>query len=349
MQVKLTTAASGSRSAVSTERTEAAWLPIERTDADQLSYEDFLSRYMHANRPVVISGVASDWAAMRTWTPENLKQRFGSQPVAVGYERNMPFDTFIDQVLESSPDKPGPYMYRSFLHEVLPELLPDVMPQNKYAFARRYASPLMPEKWRRPDGYLKLLIGGVGSKFPVMHYDGENSHAVITQIYGDKEFVVFPPDDGQYLYARKAFPNHSAVDDPIMQDRERWPLLAQAQPYRAVLKPGDMIFVPARWWHAARALSTSISVCTNTLDPSNWAGFQSEVVEEQAKTSQRKASQLKRRLTRIDKVLSRLERFQKRSTGLARALRFPAAIAPISAEGTPDPSRKQLRIRIPTA
>ncbi len=349
MQVKLNTAAPALRAVVPADRTEAAWLPIERIDADQLSYEDFLSRYMHANRPVVISGVASDWAAMRTWTPENLKQRFGSQPVAVGYERNMPFDTFIDQVLESSPDKPGPYMYRSFLHEVLPELLPDVMPQNKYAFARRYASPLMPEKWRRPDGYLKLLIGGVGSKFPVMHYDGENSHAVITQIYGDKEFVVFPPDDGQYLYARKAFPNHSAVDDPIMQDRERWPLLAQAQPYRAVLKPGDMIFVPARWWHAARALSTSISVCTNMLDPSNWAGFQSEVVEEQAKTSQRKASQLKRRLTRIDKVLSRLERFQKRSTGLARALRFPAAIAPISAEGTPDPSRKQLRIRIPTA
>jgi hypothetical protein len=48
-------------------------------------------------------------------------------------------------------------------------------------------------------------------------------------------------------------------------------------------------------------------------------------------------------------VLTRLERFQKRSTGLARALRFPAAIAPISADGTPDPSRKQLRIRIPTA
>ena len=349
MQVKITTDAANARAAERGERIEAAWLPIERVAADQLSYEDFLSRYMHANRPVVISGVASDWAAMRTWTPENLKKRFGSQPVAVGYERNMPFDAFIDQVLESSPDKPGPYMYRSFLHEVLPELLPDVMPQNKYAFARRYASPLMPEKWRRPDGYLKLLIGGVGSKFPVMHFDGENSHAVITQIYGDKEFVVFPPEDGQYLYARKAFPNHSAVDDPVMQDRERWPLLAHAQPYRVVLKPGDMIFVPARWWHAARALSTSISVCTNMLDPSNWAGFQEEVVAEQAKTSPRKASQLKRRLTSVDKVLTRLERFQKRSFGLARALRFPAAIAPISAEGTPDPSRKQLRIRIPTA
>jgi hypothetical protein len=85
------------------------------------------------------------------------------------------------------------------------------------------------------------------------------------------------------------------------------------------------------------------------LDPSNWAGFQDEVVAEEAKSSSRKANRLQRRLTTIDKVLTRLERFQKRSTGLARALRFPAAIAPISADGTPDPSRKQLRIRIPTA
>jgi hypothetical protein len=331
------------------QRVEAPWLPIERTDGQTLSYDDFLARYAFRNRPVVITNVAGDWPAMRNWTPDYFKKRFGSKPVAIGYERNMPFDQFIDEVLDSSTEKPGPYMYRSFLHEVLPELLPDVMPQNRFAFPRRYASPLMPEQWRRPDGYLKLLIGGVGSKFPVMHFDGESAHAVITQIYGDKEFVVFPPEDSQYLYPRKAFPNHSSVDDPVLQDRERFPLLAKATLYRTVLKPGDMIFVPAHWWHAARALSTSISVCVNMLDSSNWTGFQREVVEEAAKkTSPDEARRLERRLTRVDKVLTRLERFQQKSPLLARALVVPAMVAPLSAETAPDPSRRQLHIRIPT-
>ncbi|MEJ8845368.1 cupin-like domain-containing protein [Variovorax rhizosphaerae] len=330
-------------------RTPAKWLPIERVDGAQLSYDDFLARYMHTNRPVVLTNVASDWPAMRNWTPEHFKKRFGSQPVAIGYDRNMPFDTFIDQVLESSPEKPGPYMYRSFLHEVLPELLPDVIPQNKFAFPRRYASPLMLEKWRRPDGYLKLLIGGVGSKFPVMHYDGENAHAAITEIYGDKEFIVYPPEDGQYLYPKKFFQNHSMVDDPVMMDLERFPLLAKATQYRTTLKPGDMIFVPAKWWHAARALSTSISVCTNMLDGSNWGGYVDEVATDEAKASPKRAKFVRRYLTVAGRVLDAMERLQRNSPALAKALVLPGILAPASAEVAPEPSRQQLNIRIPTS
>jgi hypothetical protein len=56
--------------AATRERTAAPWLPIERADGDSLSYDDFLVRYMHAIRPVVISNVGKGWAAMRKWTPE---------------------------------------------------------------------------------------------------------------------------------------------------------------------------------------------------------------------------------------------------------------------------------------
>jgi len=304
---------------------------------------------MHASRPVVISNVAPEWSAMRNWTPEHFRQRFGSKPVAIGYGRSMPFDQFIDEVLASSPEQPGPYMYRSFLHEVLPELLPDVIPQNKFAFARRYASPLMPEAWRRPDGYLKLLIGGVGSKFPVMHFDGENAHAAITQIHGDKEFLVYAPEDTPYLYPKKFFPNHSVVDDPVMQDLERFPLLARATQYRTTLRPGDMIFVPARWWHVARALSTSISVCTNMLDGSNWSGYVEEVAAHAASTSPRRGKFIRRYLKATGRVLDTLEGMQRSSPALARALVLPRVLAPVSAEVAPEPSRNRLRIRVPTS
>ncbi|WP_213959037.1 MULTISPECIES: cupin-like domain-containing protein [unclassified Variovorax] len=330
-------------------RTRAPWLPIERADAARLDYEDFLARYVHAGRPVVISNVASEWSAMRQWTPAHFKQRFGSKPVAIGYGRDMPFDKFIDEVAASSPEKPGPYMYRSFLHEVLPELLPDVIPQNKFAFPRRYASPLMPEKWRRPDGYLKLLVGGVGSKFPVMHFDGENAHAVITQVYGDKEFIVYAPEDTPNLYPKKFFHNHSLIDDPVMQDLERFPLLARATQYRTILNPGDMVFVPAKWWHVARALSTSISVCSNILDGSNWDDYVEDVAAQEAETSPRRGKLIRRYLKVTGRVLGKLEAVQHRSPALARALLLPRWLAPVSAEVAPEPSRAQLQIRIPTS
>lgn len=330
-------------------RVPAPSQPVEHVQSSDLDYQEFLVRYLHAGRPVVISNVAQDWVAMHTWTPEYFKQRFGSKPVAVGYDHTMPFDQFIDQVLASTAQQPGPYMYRSFLHEVLPELLPDVIPQNKFAFARRYASPLMPERWRRPDGYLKLLVGGVGSKFPVMHFDGEHAQAVITQIYGAKEFVMYAPEDGPYLYPKKFFPNHSMVDDPVSQDLSRFPLLAKATQYRTVLHPGDMVFVPAQWWHAARALTPSISVCTNMLDGSNWDGFVADIDAANDKRPMFQRKLTHRYLQASGKLLAALESFEQRMPGLARALVLPALMAPLSAEVAPEPSRRQLHIRIPTA
>ena len=348
MHIKTLSPDSTLRVSVFAGRTPASWQPVERIEAATLSYEDFLTRYMHAGKPVVVTGVSSDWPAMQRWTPEYFKQLFGSRPVAIGYERQMPFDQFVDEVLASSSDNPGPYMYRSFLHEVLPELLPDVIPQNRFAFGGRYASPLMLETWRRPDAYLKLLMGGVGSKFPVMHYDGDNAHAAITEIFGDKEFVLYAPEDGQYLYPKKFFPNHSIVDDPVMQDLGRFPLLVHARQYRTVLKPGDMIFVPAKWWHAARALSTSISVCTNMLDSSNWAGYVEEVGRNVAKKSPLKGKLVSSYLRRLGQLFTFLERFQRKLPQLAGALILPGFLLPLSAEAAPEPSRKQLEIRIPT-
>ena len=330
-------------------RVPVPWQPIERIDGASLSEEEFLARYLRPHRPVVLTNVAADWPAMRDWTPEYFKRRFGSKPVAIGYDRDMPFDAFIDAVLASSSAQPGPYMYRSFLHEVLPELLPDVIPQNRFAFPRRYASPLMPEVWRRPDGYLKLLIGGVGSKFPVMHFDGDNAHAAITQIHGVKEFVMYAPEDAPYLYPKKFFPNHSRVDDPTLQDPQRFPLLALARQYRTELGPGDMIFVPARWWHAARALSTSISVCTNTMDRSNWDGFIADAMRTRQQAPAPRRRLLHAYLRVLGRALTALEDLQARQPGLARALAFPARLAPVSAATAPEPSRRQLHIRIPTA
>ena len=187
---------------------------------------------MHANRPVVVQGAVAGWAALQRWTPAYFKARFHERPVAVSYEATMPFDQFIDEVMASDTAHPGPYMFRLFLHEHLPEVLPDLIPQNPYAFPRRYASPLMRAQWRRPDGYLKLLIGGVGSKFPVLHYDGDNAHAAVTEVHGDKEFVMFPPEDGPLLYANPRLPNRSLIDDLARPDLARFPLLAQARRHR---------------------------------------------------------------------------------------------------------------------
>lgn len=321
---------------------------VEVVRASDLSYATFVREYVRRNRPVVIDGAAARWPALERWTPEYFRDRFGDQQVQVSYRDRMAMSDFIDAVLRSTAEQPGPYLYRVFLHEHLPAVLPDLSPENPYAFAGRHGSALIPERWWRPDGYLKLLIGGVGSKFPVMHYDGDHEHAQITQIYGDKEFYLFSPRDTDKLYARPLQTNWSEVENPAEPDLERFPLMAQATPYRAILKPGQTIFVPMLWWHAARALSVSISVCTNTLDRSNWAGFVSDVCAE-AETPTLKRILKRSYFGAAGTVMRAMEDLQTAAPGLARALRFPAWISPAAPDFHQDPSTRQLRFRIPVA
>lgn len=320
---------------------------IETVEASDLSYRDFLKRFVHANRPVVLNGVAQNWPAMSKWQPEYFRKRFGKQEVAVAYDKYMPFDQFIDEVLASSEQAPGPYMFRLFLHEHMPELLADVIPQNKFAYPRRYASPLMPERVRRPDGYLKLLIGGPGSKFPVMHFDGDNAHAAITEIHGLKEMILFAPEDSRFVYPKPGAGNVSLVDNPHSPDLARFPLMANAKPYQVVLEPGQMIFIPSRWWHTARPLTPSVSVCTNILDGSNWAGFVDDSANAKINDQWRRIAK-RAYLGGLGKLLSLCETLQERSPRLAKGLIFPERLSPISADMAPEPSARQLKIRIPT-
>jgi hypothetical protein len=293
----------------------AASLPVERRDAATLTYEAFQREYVRKNRPVVVENAVTEWPALQKWTPEYFKTTFGSRRVDVSYEEQMTFADFIDGVLASSEATPGPYMYRFFIGPHLPEILPDVLPQNEYAFPGRLASPLMPRSWRRPDGYLKLLIGGVGGRFPVMHYDTQNMHAAITEIHGDKAFVLFSPEDTPYLYPREDMPNKSEIADIDDVDLARFPLFAKATRHETVLRPGDMVFVPSKWWHTARVLTASVSICQNMLDGSNWRGFVDEVCAPGFGIPAAKRHAKRIWLTLLGWALAVMERLPRRRSG----------------------------------
>lgn len=307
--------------------------PVERRHASGLPYAEFLRDYVQPSRPVVIEGALPETSGARQrWTPAYFRERFADHPVRVSYRERMRFAAFIDAVLASREDAPGPYMFRTFIGPHLPELLPDLAPANAYAFPRRFASPLMPRRWRRPDGYLKLLIGGTGGRFPVLHYDLENAHAMITEVYGDKEFVLFRPEDGAYLYPKPFMPNQSAIADLRQVDAQAFPAYAQATPWRTVLHPGDAVFVPARWWHAARVVTPSISVCCNLMDGSNWSGFVREVCKHEAGGAWPKRTAKRSYLHSLGALLALLEWWPRPLRGLA------ARFAPVLAAEAAAPS-----------
>lgn len=63
---------------------------IEKVNAKELSYNEFVERYMEKNQPVVLTGLMDDWRACREWVTSNARpnlqffsSNFGSSKVQV--------------------------------------------------------------------------------------------------------------------------------------------------------------------------------------------------------------------------------------------------------------------------
>jgi ribosomal protein L16 Arg81 hydroxylase len=124
----------------------------------------------------------------------------------------------------------------------------------------------------------EIYIGGPGGAFPVLHWDGMSTHAFLMQLYGLKQYWVWSPDNQPLMYPQEGAQwNLSPIRDVENPDLEKYPLFAEARCSTLVLEPGEMLFVPSRWWHTAKMLTTSITLSTNTLNRTNWRQFREDM------------------------------------------------------------------------
>jgi tRNA wybutosine-synthesizing protein 4 len=80
---------------------------------------------------------------------------------------------------------------------------------------------------------------------------------VLCQIRGSKRLMLFPPSDVRYFDFK---PGSSSSSTDVFRTLED-PKFAFAHSHEVILQPGDILFLPALWLHAAMPIGrTSISV-----------------------------------------------------------------------------------------
>jgi histone arginine demethylase JMJD6 len=254
-----------------------------RPDIDyrsNLSYEEFAHDYLYPHKPVVITDSLNSWRALSRWTPQFFKEEFRDLRFTIDTAKNgtveFTMDSFIDRVLASDETNPAPYFRNRVFHETFPSLVGDVEPLPKYIFpnwmSERFLLKNVQGKLNR-GGQMEIYIGGKAGAFPYLHYDGMASHAFLLQIHGLKRFILFDPQQEAYLYPSPDRPNHTQIANIDRPDLEKFPLFAKAKPVSFVLEPGQMLFIPYRWWHTTKMLSPSISLSVNVLNASNWSAL----------------------------------------------------------------------------
>ncbi|WP_343732939.1 cupin-like domain-containing protein [Duganella sp.] len=111
--------------------------------------------------------------------------------------------------------------------------------------------------WFDKMGPARFWIGPAGTVTP-LHCDYDDN--IFAQIWGTKRIILSPPHHDEFLYVREASAMlFGSPFDPESPDYGQFPLARQASMIEVTVHPGDMLYVPAGWYHQVRALTFSLS------------------------------------------------------------------------------------------
>jgi len=202
-----------------------------------------------AGMPFLVTGSVGRWP-LASLTPHELRERFGHLPVRarIGDYVNTAF----------APDRAMQDMLlRDYLDLAPPEGAPDLPPYVGNLSLRELNRLCHWPAWFGKMGPPRFWIGPARTVTP-LHCDYDDN--LFAQLWGRKRIFLAPPHHDAFLYAREANPLlFGSPVDPEAPDFAAFPLARQAALVEIVVAPGDMLYVPAGWYHQVRALDFSLS------------------------------------------------------------------------------------------
>lgn len=223
--------------------------------------ELFLREYYATGTPLVITDLVTRWPAFTRWTPEHLREQYGTVEIEIEIGRaadpapDMHFErhrqpstmaAYVDRVLAAGQTN-DLYLIannRNLARPGLRGLLADIELPAGYFGTSVDRAARCGALWFGPAGTVTAL-----------HHD--TSNILLCQVRGHKRLRLFPPDEPRLLSAAHGVYNEL--------DPERDAAILAGRGLDLVLAPGEALFLPVGWWHHVRALDLSMSVALNAF------------------------------------------------------------------------------------
>lgn len=251
---------------------------IDRVPLAHLTPASFAHDYQSQSKPVIITGLLKpEW----DWNLDYLSQQLGDQCFLLRYygqERyqqdkrewtsigsgvqvqSKPFSEYAALLRSHEAHEQDIYLAKCSLQDT-PLADTEAIQTVKTELARLGLC--------HPASSLNLWVGP-GGHMECLHYDAMDG--TLMQLHGSKRVVLFPPSQTFNLYP---FPFYAHLRYglklrswfsrvyPDHPDFESFPKLRQAlkHKYDITLNPGDVLYIPAGWWHEVTSLGTGM-VCS---------------------------------------------------------------------------------------
>jgi hypothetical protein len=219
-----------------------------------LTLAEFEHEYRLPGRPVVLTGYAADWPAVRTWSFENLAGRCAHVPVVVdSYSsraaKKTTFGEFVRMLGDNTGSGAAPiYLQEWYYKTTAPELAGDLPELDiaHYDFRRDLygeAASTNHQLWLGQKGGVTRL-----------HQDSYSVDVMHVQLVGEKLWYIMGPN-AELTRDQRGNPDLDALCKS-----------ADLRLTRFVLSPGDVLYLPAWWYHRIELLTDSIGLGRKCLD-----------------------------------------------------------------------------------
>jgi hypothetical protein len=192
--------------------------------------------------PVLLKGCGKTWPSHHRWELSFFRETLGQVQVQTNFysgkrSSQTSLGQLVDQVLNP---KGGPVYLQEWWYELdAPQLIDDF--EIPACFASDFSLHSL--------GYRNshLWIGSAGATTPI-HQDQAHSDFWSYQVNGTKQWLLINPDSRVWLRSDG------------MVDLRRWQDEWRHLTWTLCMNAGDVLYVPDRWWHAAKALSPNVTL-----------------------------------------------------------------------------------------
>jgi hypothetical protein len=233
-------------------------------DVPRIRYSD-LSRFYRdnyaANQPAVLVGVPEHHPLeIFRFSLEYLAEALGEREFPVvstdtgflSYERDtleMTFRKFVDASARQNGS--GPRYYFKNTTKLLPSSLDDS--SSISGLAPFFTKSVMKNLWVSRG---TMTVG--------LHFDAAENLNI--QIRGRKRFMLYPPGISEYypcpMFSQTAHISRVFREGPQL-DRDKYPRFDASKGREVVLDEGEILYLPAYWWHQVTSLG-DVNINVNT-------------------------------------------------------------------------------------
>jgi hypothetical protein len=206
--------------------------------------------------PFLITGLVERWP-LSLLTPQTLRDRFGDLPVRARVGDYVETAFAPDRAMQDMTMRDYLDLVETGPQNLASDLPPNLPPYLGNLELRQLNSMCHWPAYLGKMGPPRFWIGPAGTVTP-LHCDYDDN--IFAQIWGSKRIFLAPPHHDAFLYPSEA----NAIlfgsrFNPEAPDFDQFPLARQASMIECIVDPGELLYVPAGWYHQVRSLTFSLS------------------------------------------------------------------------------------------